>query len=48
MLSRLGEVFTSLFGGSSSGGYSSATIDKVKKTWHILQENQPCSQQIQD
>ena len=39
ILSGLGDVFLAIFGGGSSGGPSKATISKVKKTLHILQEN---------
>ena len=49
ILSGLGEVFTSIFGGSSLGSYNKGTIDKRKKHLHILDENQNLqSQQIQD
>ena len=39
ILSRLGEVFTSIFGGSSLGLHSKATIHEIKENLHILQEN---------
>ena len=48
-LSRLNEVFTSIFGSSNSDGYSKATSNNIKENLHILQENQKLqSQQIQD
>ena len=39
----------SIFGGGSSGQYSSATIEKMKKNLYILQQNQNLqNRQIQD
>ena len=40
ILSELGEVVMSIFGGGNSGTYSQATIEKINRNFHILQQNQ--------
>ena len=40
ILSGLGDIVSSLFGGGSSGGYKRATTDKIKKNFYTLKENQ--------
>ena len=43
------ERVESIFGGTSSGEYNRATIEKIKKNFQNLQENQNVSNwQIQD
>ena len=45
----MGEIVMSVFGWGSSGGYSLATIDRIKKNVYISQQNHNMqSWQIQD
>ena len=49
ILSRLVEIIMSIVGDGSSGRCNQTTIHKIKKSLHILQQNQNLqSQQIQD
>ena len=49
ILSGLGQIVVTIFGCGSSGGYSHAIIDEIKKNLHILQEHQNLqSRQIKD
>ena len=48
ILSGLDDIFSAIFRGGSSGHYSKAIINKIKKNLHTLQENQNLQcQQIQ-
>ena len=48
VLSRLGQIFSCIFGMRDSGGYDKAIIEKIKKNLHIFQENQNLQDQIQN